>query len=285
MSNILVTGSKGFIGKNLVKKLLSLGHSVYEFEGDITESHSYKKYSDINFDHCFHLAGKSFVPESWENPAKFIKNNVLGTEKLLELCRRKNASVTFISAYLYGIPEKLPINEDHPLKPNNPYAVSKMLAENLCKFYCEHYHMKITVLRPFNVYGPGQDERFLIPTLIGQFYSHSEEIIVKDLTPKRDYIFITDLIEAMALSLNANEKYLVLNIGSGYSLSVSEVIQKISEVSGINKKIVSSGEVRPNEIPDTIADIEKAFKHLGWKPKTEFSEGIKLIIDKDHPQG
>ncbi len=282
MRAILVTGSKGFIGKNLVKKLKDLGHTIIEFEGDVTEMESYTKYNKINFDHCFHLAGKSFVPDSWADPQKFIKNNVKGTELILELCRNKKAALTFVSAYLYGVPEYLPINEDHPLKPNNPYAESKLQAENLCKSYSEKYGMKITILRPFNVFGPDQDARFLIPSLISQFYSQSKEIHVKDLSPKRDYIFISDLINALTLSLTAKEKYLVLNIGSGHSLSVSEVINEIKSVSGIEKKIISSNEIRPNEIPDTVADINKAFKHLGWKPVTGFKEGIRQILNKNN---
>jgi nucleoside-diphosphate-sugar epimerase len=275
---ILVTGSKGFIGQYLVQALKELGHAVTGFEGDITESASYKKFEAQHFDHCFHLAGKSFVPESWENPEKFILNNVNGTEKVLEFCRLKKISLTFISSYLYGIPQSLPISEKHPLQPNNPYALSKQLAENLCHFYSKYYHLKISVIRPFNVYGPKQDKRFLIPTLIDQFLNANEEIYIKDLSPKRDYIYISDLISALTATLNPREQFLVLNAGSGYSLSVADVITEIKKITGSTKKVISSDEVRINEIPDTIADITEIKRRLGWEPKVTFHKGLNEII-------
>ncbi len=280
MKNILVTGSKGFIGKNLLPKLIELNYNVIEFSGDITEENSYKKLENVNFEHCFHLAAKLYVPHSWINPDDFIKTNVYGTEKILELCRRKKASLTFMSSYLYGVPKQLPISENHPLQSTNPYAFSKYMAEEICRFYSEFYKLKIDILRPFNIYGPQQDLRFLIPTLIEQFLNDSKEIVIMDLTPKRDYVFISDVIEALILTLKTKEASRILNIGSGYSLSVAEIIEQIKKVTGINKKIKSANEIRVNEIPNTIADISYAGKSLGWKPKVSFEDGIRLVLEQ-----
>lgn len=278
MSKILVTGSGGFIGKSLVQKLKELNHSVIEFSGDILEDESYRKLHKEDIAHCFHLAARSFVPDSWKSPVDFMEVNVLGTAKVLEFCKAKNCSLTFVSSYLYGAPQYLPINEKHPVQTPNPYAKSKQLAEELCKFYSDHYKLKITVIRPFNIYGPGQDIRFLIPELISKFTGKEEVVEVKDLTPKRDYVFISDVIEALAATLKIQDTYCVLNIGSGYSLSVKEIVDKIKTISGSDKAVKSSNETRVNEIPDTVADISLALEKMGWKPKVSFEEGITEIL-------
>ena len=278
MNKILVTGSNGFIGKNLVLKLRALNYTVIEFSGNILEEDSYRKLLNENITHCFHLAAKSFVPESWNSPDAFIETNVYGTEKVLEFCRKKSISLTFISSYLYGSPKYLPIDEKHPLQTPNPYALSKFLGEELCRFYNKHYGLKINILRPFNTYGPGQNRRFLIPELIDKFYGSEQEVSVKDVSPKRDYVYISDVIDALILTLKINESFTVFNIGSGYSLSVAEIIDKIKTISGIDKKVVSSNEQRVNEIPNTVADIKLAYEKLGWKPKVNFEEGIKEIL-------
>jgi nucleoside-diphosphate-sugar epimerase len=276
---ILVTGSKGFIGKNLVSQLKQENHSVIEFEGNILENSSYQKIQSEQIDHCFHLAAKSFVPDSWKSPENFITTNVHGTEKVLEFCRIKNISLTFLSSYLYGAPNYLPIDEKHPVQTPNPYALSKHLAEELCYFYSEHFKLKIAVIRPFNIYGPGQDERFLIPELISKFKGTNEAVEVKDLTPKRDYVYISDVVDAIVSTLKLKDNYVALNIGSGYSLSVKEIVEKIKTLSGSNKEVKSSNEIRVNEIPDTVADISLAFEKMGWKPKVNFENGIKEILN------
>lgn len=280
MSKILVTGSNGFIGKSLVQKLRSLNHNVIEFSGDILEDEAYRKLHKEEIGHCFHLAAKSFVPESWNSPDAFIETNVYGTEKVLEFCRQSSAALTYVSSYLYGNPEYLPINEQHPVKTPNPYALSKYLAEQLCKFYAEHYKLKVSVIRPFNIYGPGQDKRFLIPELVDKCLGSEKEISVKDLRPKRDYIYISDVVEALVLTLSIKREFSVINIGSGNSLSVAEIVEKIKSQAGVNKNVISADEKRPNEIPDTVADVTLAFELMGWKPKISFEDGIKEILSE-----
>lgn len=280
MSKILVTGSNGFIGKHLVQKLRSLNHTVIEFSGNILEDEAYRKLHKEDIGHCFHLAAKSFVPESWNSPDPFIETNVYGTEKVLEFCRQRSVAITFVSSYLYGNPEYLPINEQHPVKTPNPYALSKYLGEQLCKFYSEHYKLKVSIIRPFNIYGQGQDKRFLIPELIEKCLGTEKEISVKDLDPKRDYVYISDLVEALVLTLSIKKDLSIINIGSGYSLSVGEIVEKIKSQSGTSKNVVTVGEKRTNEIPDTVADITLASELLGWKPKVSFEDGIREMLSK-----
>jgi nucleoside-diphosphate-sugar epimerase len=279
---ILVTGSSGFIGSHLKNELESHGYRIVSFnssDGDISKA----KLNFKNIDFVFHLAGKSFVPDSWKDPKGFYEINVVGTLNVLEFCRNNNIGVLLMSSYVYGIPEVLPINENHPINPNNPYAHSKMLAENLGLFYQNHFNLPVCILRPFNVYGPGMNRKLLIGEIISQLYDgKSKEIILQDLSPRRDYLFVDDLIEAMIM-LFEKRKTGVYNIGSGTSLSVEEVVNSIIVASPINKRYCSKNSVRKNEISDVVADIAKITADIGWKPKHAFEEGIrKTLLERNH---
>ncbi len=280
MSKILVTGAAGFIGRNLVARLQKEGHSVIEFDitdGDVTSVEDLQKFSGLQIDHVFHLAGKTFVPESWKDPFGFYQVNVMGTTNILEFCRKSGAKLTYISSYLYGDPEYLPVDELHPVKSYNPYSQSKVIADSICQFYARFYNVPVTIFRPFNAFGPGQSPVFLIPEIIQKVMDKGiHEVEVMDLRPKRDYIFIDDLVDALVLSLSRLQG--IFNIGSGYSKSVEEIIQLVMKYSGISKPYFSKSIVRTNEIFDLYADISKAEKDLNWKPKTSFDEGIRQCI-------
>jgi len=280
MKNILVIGASGFIGQSLVKKLEVNNFNVIQFnssDGNIVETNFIKLYKNREIDHIFHLASKTFVPDSWKNPVKFYKTSVIGTQNILELCRTKKISLTFISAYLYGSPQKLPISEEDRVDSNNPYAHSKYLAEELCKFYSEYYHVKITIARPFNIYGRNQKNIFLIPHIINQVLN-SDTIRVKDLHPKRDYIYLDDLINGLIKTLDSRKKFSIYNFGGGSELSVQEIIDIIQKIAKTDKKIISEKEERKNEIMNVVADISKANIELNWKPAYSFENGIKEII-------
>lgn len=280
MTEILVTGSSGFIGKSLIGKLYSSGYDVIGIdlsEGDITFENTLIPYLRKNVSHVIHLAGKTFVPESWKEPFGFYRINVMGTINVLEFCRRTGASFTFISSYLYGQPDYLPIDEKHPVKSYNPYSNSKLLAEEACRFYEEAFGQKVVILRPFNVFGPDQPSRFLIPEIISMVLDPAIlRIEVMDLRPKRDYIFIDDLVDAFIKSINKSSG--IYNIGSGISISPEEIIQLVMKLTGIKKPYTSKGMERQNEIFDLYADNTKAFRELNWKPETSFEKGIETCI-------
>lgn len=280
MARILVTGATGFIGTHLVPKLCDNKHDVVEASsrsGDITDNTTWRGFPKVEV--VIHLAGRTYVPDSWADPGGFLKTNMLGTVAALDYCKNNDAKLIYLSSYLYGNPETLPISESAPLHANNPYSLSKKLAEEACKFYSDSFGVRITVFRPFNVYGPGQSELFLIPSIIRQT-SLANAIRVKDLEPKRDYVFIDDLVGAIIKAVSFNQEFRVFNIGTGVSYSVAELIELIQEIKGSNLICISSEERRPDEIMDCRADISQAIKYLGWKPETDLESGLRKVIGK-----
>lgn len=227
--------------------------------------------------HIIHLAGRTFVPKSWEEPARFIETNTFGTLNMLELCRKHQISMTYISAYIYGQPEKNPIKETDRINPNNPYAQSKYMAEELCEFYAKQFDVKVSVIRPFNVYGAGQKENFLIPQII-RHAMYEESIRVMDLSPMRDYIYLEDLLDAVYLTVKKAPEYDVFNIGSGISYSVGEVIDLVQEILGSSKRVECSNQTRKNELNNVVADISHAWDALGWKPAHTLRQGLEKMI-------
>ena len=281
MKKILVTGSDGFIGRALVNRLLAEGFAVEGLDlaqGDITDPSCFDRYDRKNYHHVIHLAGKTFVPDSWKNPAAFYHINLSGTVNVLEFCRKTGAGLTYISSYLYGPPEYLPVDENHPVKSYNPYSHSKLLADNTCQFYALNFKLRVSVLRPFNAYGPAQPSHFIIPEIIEMVNNPSiPEVQVMDLRPKRDYVYIDDLVDAIFRTIDGEPG--IYNVGSGQSVSVEDLIRSVMRLSGISKPYRAKGAERQNEIFDLYAGIEKIRLSLGWKPGTSLEEGLKRCIN------
>jgi nucleoside-diphosphate-sugar epimerase len=278
VSNVLVTGGTGFIGGHLVPKLRKDGHHVYSVDsqsGDIADPLTWREFPAV--DVVMHLAGRSFVPDSWNQPSEYMRVNLQGTMQALEYCRAKSAHFIFLSTYMYGEPAFLPIPESAKLAARNPYALSKMLAEKACWFYAENFNVKVTILRPFNVYGASQSPSFLIPSIFSQARK-GEAIRVLDLAPKRDYIYVKDLVEAISAAINLNSSGGLFNIGSGVSYSVAELIAEIQNVLGTALPVISANERRPGEIMDTVADITAARQALGWRPHFNLREGLTDLL-------
>ena len=275
--NILVTGSDGFVGKRLVQKLKLNGHNVISnrsADGDLTQV----RFDNIDVDWIVHLAARTFVPQSWKEPYDYYRVNVLGTANILECCRRTGAGITFLSSYIYGVPETSPVLESHRFAPNSPYNHSKVLAESLVQFYGQDFGVNSVILRPFNIYGAGQDAQFLIPFIVDQVLDASvKEITVQNLSPKRDYLFVEDLIEAITLSISQQGNS-IYNIGSGISYSVEEILLLTMQASGINKPYRETGERRQGELDDLIADISLVKRDLGWEPRVNLYDGISKMI-------
>jgi nucleoside-diphosphate-sugar epimerase len=276
---ILVTGSHGFVGSRLVKILLSKGFIVEEFDRHLGDISTYS-FKFEHLDHIVHLASMIFVPASWEEPASFYQTNVMGTVNVLELCRKMNCALTYISSYVYGTPQYLPVDEKHPLVPASPYNHSKLLAEEACRYYSTTFNFPATIFRPVNIFGPKQNPDFLIPKIIKQAFDPAVEVIeVMDLRPKRDFLFIDDMINAIIKSFD-NNKLEIYNIGSGSSVSVEEIIKTILSVSGIKKAYYAPNIERKNETWDVYVDISKIKTQLKWVPVTTFEQGMQICIDE-----
>ena len=277
MKKILITGSEGFVGKNLIRYLKNYSFQIIETKDKSFDLRLNKSWKQIEkCDYLIHLAGKSFVPKSWEEPARFIENNILLITNALEYCRVNKTKLIFLSSYLYGNCKKMPIKENAPIEATNPYALSKLLSEKLCYFYKNNFQVNNIILRVFNLYGPGQPKEYLLSKITNQV-RYENLIKVDDLSPKRDYVYIDDLCSAIVKAINYKGKEHIFNIGSGKSYSVKEVIDFIQNIYGTSFNIKEKKLIRKNEILNTIADINLAKKELEWFPIYDLKEGLKKI--------
>jgi GDP-4-dehydro-6-deoxy-D-mannose reductase len=280
MMDALVTGAGGFIGQSLRARLRADGQNVLAItsaNGDVSSADTWKALPPARV--LYHLAGRSFVPDSWTQGPEFVATNVLGTERALAYCREHGARLVLASAYVYGIPERLPIGEDHTVSPNNPYALSKHLAEQLCKFAAQYHGVTATALRIFNVFGPGQRAEFLVPKILQQV-REAREIRLFDLAPRRDYVFLSDVVDAFAKAADLRTGFHAINVGSGMSLSVAEIVDKIQAIAGTRLPVASDSVERRQEVPDVVADIARAQQIMGWRPQWSFERGIEQLLTR-----
>jgi UDP-glucose 4-epimerase len=236
-------------------------------------------FSDFkNIDVVIHLAAITSVPASFEDPWRFLSANYMATLGALEICRRNKAKMIHISSYLYGPPQYLPIDESHPITPHNPYAQSKLVSEELCYGYHRDFGIPVTILRPFNLYGPGLKDNSLIPTIIRQL--PSGEVVVLDPEPKRDYLYVDDLCLAINSAIDADiDGIEVFNLGTGSSVSVETVARMLIRLSGQNIPLIKHNQRRKGEVMDCVADIGKASRILNWSPAWSFEEGLISVLD------
>ncbi len=310
MKTILVTGGAGFIGSHVCDRLLELGKKVicvdnlnnyyspkrkiknieHNLENPnfmfITADIKNKEQLDEIFqnnkvDKIIHLAARAGVRPSLKNPSLYQETNIKGTLNLLELAKKYNINhfVLASSSSVYGKNKKIPFCEtDNVDNPISPYAATKKAAELLCRTYSHLYDINITCLRFFTVYGPrGRPD--MAPYLF-------TEKIYKDLpiqrfgdgTAKRDYTFITDIVEGIIAAVEKPFKYEIINLGNNKPVELNQFIKVIEE--NINKKaVIEEKSIPPGDVLITFADIDKAKKLLGYEPKTTIEEGMKKFIE------
>ncbi len=276
LSEVLVTGASGFIGRRLVSRLRGQGEVVREFsesDGDIASAPL--DFPEVR--HVFHLAARTYVPDSWREPRPFFETNLLGLVNTLDFCVRQKASLVLLSSYVYGHPRALPIAEDHPLEAYNPYSLTKILAEQTAAFYRDKHGVAVTIVRPFNLYGPGQADHFLVPMLIRQALDPARDCYeVEDDGPRRDQLFVDDLIDLVLACRNRPGG--VYNAGSGHSVSFGYLAALISEAAGVEKPVRSRGRRRPEEVMDVVADIRRAQTELDWQPRVSLKDGLAATV-------
>lgn len=280
MKKILITGNRGFVGTSLSNLLKSKSFEIIDTGGsnslNLCDWEEVKNIPRAEI--IVHLASKNFIPESFKIPLTYYNNNILSTLNILEKAKVDGSKVIFFSTYVYGNPLYLPIDENHTTNPKNPYTHSKLICEELCEAYHRDFGVPITILRPFNIYGPGQNLSFFIPTIINQI--NNEIIQLNDSRPKRDFIYIDDAVEAIFLSIIDNKDvFRMYNLGSGVSTSVKEIVDMIINLSQSKARVHFSDQIRQGEILDTVADISKIKNELYWTPKTSLEKGIMACIE------
>lgn len=279
--DIAITGSKGFIGSNLIP-MINDDHNIYEIDinkgHDIADRRTIKKIG--KFDVIIHLASKNYVPESYMQSLKYYYTNINSTINVLELCKIFNAKIIYVSSYVYGNPEYLPIDEKHPTKAFNPYSQSKLISEELVVAYKRDFNINGIIIRPFNIYGYGQKADFLVPSIINQM--RSGVIKLNDPRPKRDLLYIEDFCKLITKCIDyATNDIEIFNAGSGISYSISEIIEFIKKASYKEKiKVNFNHNYRKDEILDVIADITKVKETLKWTPEHNLTEGLKSYFEK-----
>lgn len=293
---ILLTGATGFVGPYLVRELLDRKAQIkvltmdkpgnptgFEDEitlvrGNITDPGSLK---DImkDADVVFHLAAVSNVNYAIAHPRETFEINATGTLNMLEEARKNNIGkfVYISSSHVYGVPQYIPIDEKHPVSPREPYAASKASAEMLVNAYALNYGLKTAIIRPFNMFGRGQSEDFIIPSIIKQAYQ-KDTIELGNITPTRDMLYIKDAINGMLTIAEHGDG--IYNLGSGRETSIKEVVETVINIIDPAKKYVSvESRKRSNavDIPRMCADISK-LKMLGWSPEVDLRDGLMKTI-------
>jgi UDP-glucose 4-epimerase len=292
--SILITGINGFIGKNLSRILSRSKRKVIPSRGgrihirgkkgdsdwtlDVTNEDSLKNYQDEKIDYIIHLAAKTSIEDSVKNPYSTFFTNVVGTLNLLEFARTKHVkNFIFISTYLYGKPEYLPIDENHPLKPHSPYNSSKLIGEKMCENYAQEYGLNVVSLRPFCIYGPDNKASSLVQKAITAI-NKSEVMVLSGLKTRRDFLYVDDLVELIIKIIdNFPNNYNVYNVGYGVSYNIGDVAKRIALL--LNKEVkIQYKKSKENEILDMTADISKVSKEFDWKPQIDLHSGLKLIV-------
>lgn len=286
MKRILIIGHSGFLGTKLVESLISkyeiIGLSkkiknskIQEIEKDLSKIVS-KDFKNI---FCvIHLAAITNPKFCEDFPDKCITTNVLGTQKVLELARKNNCKLIYAStSHVYGIPKKIPISEVTKTSANSIYSGSKLAGEILCESYAKQYDMDITIARIFSVYGPGGKNHYVLSNLMMQL-KDSNIIELGNINSKRDFIFISDVIDAVEIILKNMKGFNTYNIGSGKSKSLLEICKIIEKLT--NKKIIikSNLKLKRKFDPSNIVSDSSKLKKLGWKPQISLNTGLKKIL-------
>lgn len=299
MTTVLVTGSDGFIGSNLVKKLLESGRTVYGIsladQTDIThEKFTYSSidildcdaidtlFSSVRFDSVVHLAALTTHDEMVNRKARTLRINLDGVLNVLSAARESAVrKIVYASTgKVYGSIESLPISETHPARPTNILGKTKLIAEQLFDFFADDAPFESVILRIFNVYGPGQRDYFLVPTIVSQLQSGNDSIVLGNITDRRDYVYIDDVVDAImhVLATPFDTPLVHLNVGTGRSYCARDIVDQIGMILNRDINIVTDQKrFRKDEFPDEYADITR-LKNIGWNPNYSLCEGLRKTV-------
>ncbi len=310
-NKILITGADGFIGSHLTETLVKQGYSVKAFvyynsfnswgwldeldkniresievfSGDIRDPNGVRQ-AMKNCDTVLHLAALIAIPYSYHSPDTYIDTNVKGTLNIVQAARDLNIKkvVHTSTSEVYGTAQFVPITEEHPLKGQSPYSASKIGADQIAYSFYASFKTPVTILRPFNTYGPRQSARAVVPTIITQIADGKKKIRLGSTTPTRDFNFVEDTVDGFISAMNSNSTDgEVINIGSNFEVSIGNTAQIIADL--MQQKIeweVDEERIRPSnsEVERLWASNSKAKAILGWEPKYGGLDGFKKGLQK-----
>lgn len=298
---ILVTGGAGFIGSHVVEAYLSAGHKVAVVddlstgfrrnvpkgvrlhEVDIRSERLEQVFAEEKPDVVSHQAAKANVRESFEKPLLYTDVNVVGSVNVLECCRKymvRKIIYASTGGAVYGEPRELPVAEDHPINPLDPYGASKHHVEHYLRIYRASFGVDYTILRYPNVYGPRQDplgEAGVIAIFTGKMLSGGTPVINGSGEQERDFVYVQDIARAGLLALERAGGE-TLNIGSGIPSSVNRVAAILKEVSGYRGEI-ARGPAKAGEVYRIFLNPGRAAQELGWKPEVSLEEGLRRTVE------
>tara|TARA_R110001632_G_scaffold186410_2_gene306800 strand:- start:4568 stop:5554 length:987 start_codon:yes stop_codon:yes gene_type:complete len=310
MKKILVTGADGFIGSHLVEYLVSKGYEVRAFcyynsfnswgwldsfpkelldkieifTGDIRDANGVRT-AMKDIDIVYHLAALIAIPFSYHSPDSYIDTNIKGTLNVLQAARDYNIERVIVTSTseVYGTAQYVPIDEKHPKQSQSPYSASKIGADAIADSFYRSFDLPVTIVRPFNTFGPRQSARAFIPTIITQLLNNHQEIKLGDITPTRDLLYVKDTIAGFETIANTNS--LIgeeVNIATNSEISIGEVANTLIRLINPSAKIVlDESRLRPDksEVFRLYGNNTKLIKNTNWKPKHSFDSALKETIE------
>lgn len=310
MKKVLVTGADGFIGSHLVEKLIDEGHKVKAFvyynsfnswgwldsfpkeklnqieifAGDVRDPNGVRN-AVKGIDIIYHLAALIAIPYSYHSPDSYIDTNVKGTLNILQAARDYDVERVLVTSTseVYGTAIYVPIDEKHPKQGQSPYSATKIGADAMAESFYRSFNLPVTIVRPFNTYGPRQSARAVIPTIITQLLSGKTEIKLGALHPTRDLLFVKDTVNGF-VEIAKSEKTIgeEINIATEQEISIQDLAQKLIDIIKPNAKIISDDiRLRPekSEVERLVGSAEKIKSLTSWEPKYNLDEGIKQTIE------